>query len=161
MALILTTAFLAVAALALSDSTTLLPLDFPPLLGSDSGSPFNGLTFTIYPDKGCQSQAAGIYTGQYGFYQAYQMQSYHLSRTLYANETLDFYAGSGTDLQVNNTIDHTLDGDYTEACWVYDATAGLNATTQDKADKLSKHLGREKGCHTLNKNEWCAILWLI
>ncbi|KAL9065675.1 MAG: hypothetical protein Q9161_008061 [Pseudevernia consocians] len=152
MTLILTTVFLAVAALALSD--------FPLASEIDSGSLFNDLTFTVYPEKGCQSKAAGIYTGQYGFYEPYQMQSYHLSRTLHANETLDFYAGLGTDTQVNNTIDHTMDGNYSEACWIYDATAGLNATTQDKADKLSKHLGKEKGCHTLDKNEWCALIWL-
>ncbi len=159
MALILATAFLAIAALALPDPTSLLARDFPPVVGFDTGSLFKDLTFTIYSEADCNDEAAGTYTGSYGLYEAYQMQSYHLSRALNGTENLDFYAGSGTDMQVNNTIDHTLDGHYTEACWVYDATAGLNATTHDKAAEHGEHHGRDEGCHTLDKNEWCAMIW--
>ena len=87
------------------------------------------------------------------------MYSYHLSRELGTSEVLDFYSGSATDLKVNNTYDPALDGHYTEACWLYDATAGVNATTKDSADRSGPHHGRNQGCHTLNKNEWCAVIW--
>ena len=84
------------------------------------------------------------------------MQSYHLSRSLLDNEVLDFYSGSRTDLQHKNTINHAMNGHYTEACWLYDATAGLNATTDD----IPRKQGVEIGCHTLNQNEWCAMIRL-
>lgn len=86
------------------------------------------------------------------------MNSYRLSRPLEENEVLDFYSGLATSKVVNNTFDSTLDGHYTEACWLYDVTAGVNATSHDDGHDEDKD-GRQKGCHKLNKNEWCAIVW--
>ncbi|CAD6584814.1 MAG: hypothetical protein ASARMPREDX12_001758 [Alectoria sarmentosa] len=157
-ALLLTTAF-ALIALALPSPPNLidalLPRDFPQPLGVYHGAPFEGLTFTIYAERNCKGTPAGIYTGDYGLYEAYQMQSYHLSRTLLDNEVLDFYSGTPTDLRAKNTINHNLNGHYTEACLLYDVTAGQNATTDNSADKA----GKIQGCHTLNMNEWCAVIW--
>ena len=156
MALILTSALMAVTALALPNPiNTLAPRDIPQPIGFSQGIAFLDLTFKIYPKSDCKGSPAGNYQGSYGFYDAYQMQSYHLSRTLYDDEVLDFYSGSATDSQPNNTIDHALDGHYTEACYVLDVTAGSDATTDD--DDNSK--GRKQGCHTLKHNEWCAMIW--
>ncbi|KAF6228848.1 hypothetical protein HO133_006959 [Letharia lupina] len=161
MTLILATAFIAITALALPNPTnSILPRDFPEPLGRNQGSPFTALTFTIYEEPHCKGEPAGTYTGSYGFYEAHQMQSYRLTRTLTIHEVLDFYSGSATDLTVNNTHDPTKNGHYTEACWLYDATAGINATEKDQATGGGGHNGKTAGCHTLNKNEWCAILWL-
>ncbi|CAF9932991.1 MAG: hypothetical protein ALECFALPRED_005459 [Alectoria fallacina] len=154
MALPLTTAFLATTALALPTSTD--PV-LPQALGFDSGLDFLELTFTIYAEKDCKGEPAGIYVGSYGYYEAYQMQSYRLSRDLYDNERLDFYSGSETDQpHVNHSIVHTLDSHYTEACWLYDVTAGVNATEHDN---INEHQGSNKGCQTLIENEWCAVIW--
>ena len=89
------------------------------------------------------------------------MQSYHLSRALRGAERLDFFAGPGGDDEpVNHTIDHALDGHYTEACLLFDVRAGVNATTHDKGvdDPADSH-GRNVGCHKLVRNEWCANIW--
>lgn len=159
---ILTTALIAVTAIAHPNPTNpLVPRDFPQPVGKNSqGLDFeNGLEFKIYERKNCEGSPAGVYTGNYGFYEAYQMQSYHLSRPLEGNETLDFYAGLEPVVGVNNTFDPTLNGQSTMSCLMYDATAGRNATEDDKAADQAEHLGKDKGCHTLNKNEWCAVIW--
>ena len=168
MALILATALVAIIALALPNPpNTLSPHDYPKAKGYLTGNQYNhNLTFTIYAEKKCTGNPQMTYSGQYGYYDAFQMQSYHLSRTLSKSEVLDFYSGSQTDLEVNHTIDYTLDGRYAEACWLYDATAGLNATTGDREfeenqeyQEKQKHHGRHEGCHTLVANEWCAVIW--
>lgn len=147
---ILTTAFIAVTALALSNPTdSLLPReDLPPPKGIDQGSPFVELEFTVYAEADCKGPAAGIFDGSYGFYAARQMQSYRLNRTLMSGqETLDFYAGPWLPgLSENNyTVDHALNGHYTTSCLSWDFTADYN--------------GGEAGCHTLPQNEWCAMIW--
>ena len=161
MALILTTAFIAITALALPNpnpTSNIQSREFPQPLGSRSGASFSyDLTFKIYAEQNCTGEPAG----SYGFYEAYQMQSYHLSRTLGWAETLDFFAGPGGDDEpVNHTIDHALDGHYTESCLLFDVRAGVNATTYDKGvdDPTDSH-GRNVGCHTLVRNEWCANIW--
>ena len=165
MALILTTAFIAIIALALPNpkpTINILPPKLPQPLGSRSGAPFSlDLTFTIYAEPDCNGEPAGVYTSSYGFYEAYQMQSYHLSRALLWPETLDFFAGiGGDDEPANHTIDHTLDGHYTESCLLFDVRAGVNATTHDKGvDDPAESHGRNVGCHTLVRNEWCANIW--
>lgn len=166
MAPILATAFIAIIALVLPAVTgPVLPrLDYPPPLGFTQGFDFLDLTFTLYAEKNCNGEPAAISKGSYGIYKAYQMQSYRLSRPLYEEEKLDFYSGSETDLYsssetdllVNNTIDHALDGQPAETCWVYDTTAGVDATTHDNG---AESHGRHQGCHTLDKNEWCAVIW--
>ena len=167
MALILMTAFIAVTALALPNSPSLTgPLrtsGFPVAQGVEQNIDFLDLTFTTYPKGTCQGGASGIYTGVYGFYVAHQMQSYRLTRDLFDDEALDFYSGSESDEEVNNTLDPSKEGHYTLSCWLYDATAGFNATTQDRASSSfsAQHHGRTQGCHTLNKNEWYAIIWKI
>ena len=153
-ALIFAIAFIAVTALALPNSINpLLPRDFPPPLGINQGHDFSGLTFKLYAEKDCKGDPAGIYTGSYGFYEAYQMQSYNLSRQLMANEVLDFYSGLRPDSRDKNKFNHGVNGHYTEACWMYDTTAGVNATT----DGLH---GTHLGCHTLKNIEWCAMIRL-
>ena len=162
MALILATALVAITALALPiPPNRLSPRDFPQPQGVGQGAKFDAsLTFTIYSDINCNGNPAGIYTSSYGFYEAYQMQSYHLSRNLFMNETLDFYSGSPTHPQVDHAIDHSLDGHYTESCLQFDRRAGKNATTSDKPiSDLQDNHGRKKGCHTLVANEWCAVIW--
>ena len=161
MAIVLMTAVIAAIALALPNPAyPILPRDLPQPFGLDQGTDFRDLEFKIYAEPKCKGERAGDYTGSYGFYEAYQMQSYHLSRDLYDNETLEFYSGSGPGMEVDNTIDHSLDGHYTASCWVYDTTAGVNATADDKAVEQGGHLGLGgmEGCHTLNKNEWCAVI---
>lgn len=162
MALILTTAFIAVTVLALpSSNDALVPRDFPPPLGSGQGQTFSPpLTFKVYAEEHCNGDPAAIYTGSYGLYEPYQMQSYHLSRTLNSSELLDFYSGSRTDPSDKNSFNDIVNGHYTEACWIYDTRAGLNATTEDQADIYGEHHGKQKGCHTLVENEWCAIIWI-
>ena len=93
------------------------------------------------------------------------MKSYRLSRTLYEYERLDFYAGLGTDLKINNTVDDARNTHYTESCLQFDVTAGLNATVNEVATKNEvatnpAYDGKTEGCHTLDKNEWCAIIWI-
>lgn len=157
MALILASAFLAVAALAFPNPTNpLLRRNFPQAQGTGQGLDFDKLTFTVYEGGDCLRQPKGVYKGSYGFYEAHQMMSYKLSRPLNPNEVLDFYSGSATDLSVNHTYNPAVENHYTEACWLYDATAGVNATTQDD---LGREEGRKAGCHTLLQNEWCAIIW--
>ena len=164
---ILTTAFTALTALALPNPTDsplpTLPNDFPPGLGPPGllgsleadqgtqfgvahGSPFDKLEFTVYAEPDCKGTPAGIYDGSYGFYSARQMQSYHLNRTLlHGAEQLDFYAGLLPGLlELNHTVDHDLDGHMSTSCLEHDFTMGL----QDE----------RVGCHTLEFNEWCAVI---
>ena len=156
MARILSIAFLAIAALTLPISANpILPGDFPLPLGPDPGRPFSpGLEFTTYANKSCKGEGH-VFTSAYGYYAAFQMQSYTLNRSLTANERLDFFTGNGTGLPDRWSIDHAMDGHYTEACLLYDSTAGINATTHDNQGQ-----GRGNGCHTLNNNEWCANLYI-
>ena len=159
MAMVLTAAFIAVSALALPNPThSLLPRDGTPLgIGSNQGSPFDFLEFTVYAEKDCKGTPAGIFDGSYGYYAARQMQSYHLNRSLHHGaEVLDFYGGflPGTK-EVNHTVDHALNEHYTLSCWAHDVTAGLDGATTDRP---ASH-GELKGCHTLVNNEWCANIW--
>ena len=149
MAKILTTAFIAVTALALPNPTnSLLPRDddFPQPIGVATGSPFYKLEFTVYAQEDCKGTPAGIFDGSYGFYAARQMQSYRLSRTLYhGQEELAFFAGPLPGLlELNHTVDHALNGHYTTSCLEYDFLVDLN--------------GELKGCHTLPNNQWCAVI---
>lgn len=161
MALILFTAFISVTALALPNPThSLLPREVPDDLGFDPGTPFYDLEFTVYKSSNCNGKPAATFLGQYGHFAGYQMHSYRLSRALDSAEVLDFYAGLGPDLSVNNTYDETRNGHSTISCLLYDVTAGHNATEGD----IDKHAndrgdGRQAGCHSLNKNEWCASIW--
>lgn len=165
MALILLTAFISVTALALPNPTnSLLPRDFPQPLGFDQGSPFDQLEIMVYSQENCGRKPAGIFDGNYGFYIGYQMKSYHLSRSLYDYENLDFYAGLGTDSKINNTVDDARNTHYTESCLQFDVRAGSNATISEVASEKEIALqpaydGKTAGCHTLDKNEWCAIIW--
>lgn len=162
MALILFTAFISATALALPNPTdSLLPLPVPDDLGVISGAPFAGLEFRVYLGSDCNDNPAATFDGQYGHFAGYQMRSYHLNRTLYHNETLDFYAGLGTDLKINNTYDKTRNGHSTISCLQYDVTAGFNATEGDLNNYRNDHGdGTQAGCHTLNNNEWCASIWI-
>ncbi|CAD6576559.1 MAG: hypothetical protein ASARMPRED_007778 [Alectoria sarmentosa] len=154
MPLLLTTVILAVTALALPTSTNpILSRQIPQSKGLGVGELFSQLTFTTYAEPSCQG-SGNAFTTAYGFFEAFQMQSYSLSRSLHANEVLDFYTGFGTGLQSKYSVDHAVDGHYTEACLQYDSTAGINATTNDDEGH-----GRWNGCHTLNNNEWCAMIW--
>lgn len=116
-----------------------------------------GFTFTTFADKSCKvgKQEFSAPRAGYGFYEAYQMQSYHLSHDLQNFEKLDFFTGYGVAPQ-RYAINHAVDSHYTESCLQYDSTAGDNATTDDDKD----HGGRKAGCHTLNNNEWCANLYI-
>ena len=146
MSFILVIAFIAGAVLALPNpGDLLLPRDFPQSKGLEQGSSYDNLTFTIYSEQGCKGNPSGIYTGSYGFYEPYQMQSYDLSRPLLEAETLDFFSGPGE-------FDSTKNGHYTEVCLQYSASAGINATDDTENARLS-------GCHTLKQTQWCAILW--
>ena len=156
MARILIIAFLAIAALTLPIATNpILPRDDPQPLGIDPRLLFSdGLEFTTYADKSCQGD--GIhFKGAYGLYEAFQMRSYKLSRSLTKNERLDFFTAFGTGLPDRYSVDHAMDGQYTEACVLYDSTAGVNATTHDDQGH-----GTWNGCHTLKNNEWCANLYI-
>ena len=159
MAMILTTAFIAVTALALPNPTeSLLPRDdIPPAMGQAQGSPFDFLEFTVYAEKDCKGKPAGIFDGSYGYYAARQMQSYHLNRSLHHGaEVLDFFGGflPGTK-EVNHTVDHARNEHYTLSCSTHDVTAGLDGATTDRPAIRGEH----KGCHTLVNNEWCAMIW--
>ena len=178
MAMILTTAFLAVTALALPNPppvttiTTLVPPTVHPVTtvtvslpsnapsGARTGQNFDdGLTFKPYKEVDCHGEAAAVYTGQYGLWEAYQMQSYSLSRALRNDEQLDFFAGIDANGNINNTADNSKNGHFTLSCFKFDVRAGANATTSD-VGKDPKFHGRDEGCHTLVHNEWCANLWL-
>lgn len=161
LALIFFTAFIATTALALPNPThSLLRRDDPQPLGVEKawGTEFVDLVFTVYDGIDCDGHSV-IYTGQYGFYSAFQMRSYRLSRHLRSNEMLDFYSGLGN----NHTVDHSLNGHFSKACLQFDARAGLNATGDD--DNESSYMtgnfgdGTSKGCHTLRSNQWCANIY--
>lgn len=160
MALILIIAILAIAALTLPTATNpILPRDYPPPQGIDQGLLFSkGLEFTTYANKSCQGDGHA-FKGAYGYYAAFQMQSYSLSRSLADDEQLDFFTGNSTGLPDQYSVDHATDGHYTEACLFYDSTAGVNATTHDNQGHNQSH-GRNNGCHTLKNNEWCANLYI-
>lgn len=84
------------------------------------------------------------------------MQSYSLSRHLSDDEVLQFFTGHEDDVSGSRyQVDHNMDGHYTEACLLYDSTAGINATEDDTHGH-----GRLKGCHNLINNEWCANMWV-
>ena len=153
MAIVLTTALIAVTALALPDAA---PPTAPP--GLSPGGKFDDrLEFRPYKGVDCHGTAAAVFEGQYGYWEAFQMQSYSLSRSLKHYETLDFYSGIGTDGKINHTVDNSKSGHFSVSCLKFDLRAGVNATTSDTGD--SPH-GRDKGCHTLVHNEWCANIWI-
>ena len=162
MALILTTAFIAIIALAHPAITTpVLPRqDYPPPLGVEAGTLLPvGFSFTTYAKKSCEGEGnvfAEYTNASYGDYAPWQMRSYHLSRALKDNEKLDFFTGFGTGLQSKYSVDLVVNGHYTESCLQYDSTAGDDATTDDD-DK--DHDGRKGRCHDLKNNEWCANLY--
>ena len=159
MALILLTACVSVTALALPNPTySLPPREVPPNLGLKLGTPFVNLDFTEYKKVDCDGEPEAVFDGQYCRFAGYQMRSYHLNRTLKVGETLDFYAGLGTDVEVNRTYDHTWNGHSTKSCLLYDVTAGVNTTERDVGFHVSDHTpnGRYVGYHTLNENERCA-----
>ena len=163
MALILTTALIAVTALALPDAppvtTVTVPAPAAPS-GLETGLNFTaGLVFQPYKGVDCHGDPAAKYNGQYGFYDPWQMQSYRLSRSLEANEYLDFYSGIGSDGNINYTVDNSKSQDLSLSCVKFDLRAGVNATTSD-VGKHPRFHGRNKGCHTLVHNEWCARIWL-
>lgn len=146
MALILTTAFIAIIALALPAITTpVLPRqDYPPPLGVEAGTLFPaGFTFTTFADKSCKG-VGHVFSDDgagYGDYAPWQMQSYHLSRDLKSYEILEFFTGFGTGLQNKYSVDHAMDSHYTESCLQYDSTAGTNATTDDDKDHGGGRVG--------------------
>lgn len=156
MAVILTTALFAVTALALPINTVPVSLrDTPQALGVDPGELFPAdLMFTTYAEKSCEGEGHA-FKSAYGYYDAFQMQSYSLTRSLHDYEVLDFYTGFGTGLNSRYAVDHAMDGNYAQACVQYNSTAGINATTYD-----NKGHGRWDGCHELKNNEWCAVMWL-
>ena len=153
MTALLTTAFLAATLLALPTSTTRILPRALPAEGVGQGDLYSQLTYTTYAEINCQGSGHTV-TGGYGYYTAYQTQSYHLSRALRNNEVLDFYTGFGTGLPSKYSVDHAMDGDYDDACLQYDSTAGINATTHDNEGH-----GRHIGCHTLVNNEWCSNIY--
>ena len=146
--MILTTAFIAITALALPDPThSLRRRDFPQPIGQDQGKPFDKLELTVYAEQNCQGTPAGIFDGSYGFYAARQMQSYRLNRTLvHGYEQLDFYAGPLLPgyLDLNHTVDMARNGHYTTSCLEHDTVADF--------------IGERAGCHTLEVNQWCAVI---
>ena len=149
MAMILITAFIAVTALALPDAV------FEDWIGRN----FTDLIFKPYKGVDCHGKPAAVYEGQYGFWDALQMQSYSLSRPLEPYEFLDFYSGIGTDGMKNHTVDDSKTGHVSISCMNFDLRAGVNATTSDTGNDPKFH-GRNQGCHTLVHNEWCAKIWL-
>ena len=163
MAMILTTAFIAITALALPNAPPVVGVTVPPAPapdGVETGKDFDdGLVFTLYKGVECHGEPAIVYRGQYGRWEALEMQSYNLSRSLELNEELDFYSGIGADGKVNYTVDNSRSGHFSDSCFQFDRRAGVNATTSD-AGKHPKMHGRNEGCHTLVHNEWCANLWL-
>ena len=143
MSFILKIAFIAGAVLALPNPGDLLPRqDRPQPKGTSQGAPFDNLTLTIYDATNCKGKPSKIYTGNYGFYEPFQTQSYSLSRLLSDDETLDFYSGPGE-------YDPAKNSHYTEQCWQFSARAGINATT----DK-DQNAARQSGCHTLTQTQW-------
>ena len=163
MAMILTTAISAVTALALPDAppvtTVTVPAPAAPS-GVETGLNFTaGLVFKPYKGVDFHGDPAAIFYGQYGLWEAFQMQSYHLSRALEKHEYLDFYSGIGTDGNINNTVDNSKNAHFSVSCLKFDLRAGVNATTSDVGNEPKFH-GRHEGCHTLVRNEWCANIWL-
>lgn len=163
--MLLSTVFLAIAALSLPTSATpVLPrgdADPPPPLGIDIGNIETvDLVFTSYTDEHCQNDGQAFRTA-FGFYMAQNMKSYHLNRSLKKDEVLEFFTGYGTGLSSKYSVDNTMDGHYTEACLQYDSTAGINATTNDDPQNAGSSQGRWSGCHTLHNNEWCANIYEI
>lgn len=148
MSFIVKIAFIAGAVLALPNpGDLLLRQDRPQPKGTDQGALFDNLTLTVYEGNNCKGKPSAIYTGNYGYYDAYKTQSYSLSRILQDDETLDFYSGPGE-------YDPAKNSHYAEQCWQFSARAGINATT-DKEQSAA----RDQGCHTLTQFQWCAMLW--
>ena len=154
MVMILTTAFISVTALALPD----VPPTAPPSLSSGDEF-FDGLIFKPYKGVDCHGEPAAVYDGQYGRWEAFQMQSYSLNRPLLDGENLDFYSGRGTDGNINYTVDNSKSGHFSVSCLQFDLRAGVNATTSDTGNHPKLH-GKNQGCHTLVHNEWCANIWI-
>ena len=134
------------------------PPTAPP--GLRPGGKFDdGLIFKPYKGVDCHGKAAAEFDGQYGRWEAFQMQSYSLSRSLKHYETLDFDSGIGTDGKINHTVDNSKSGHSSLSCFEFDLRAGVNATTSDTGHRPKFH-GRNRGCHTLVHNEWCANIWI-
>ena len=162
MVMILTAAFIAVTALALPNAPLVATVTMqltPAPSGVETGKKFdNDLKFKPYKGVDCHREPAAVYEGQYGRWEAFQMQSYSLSRSLRPAEQLDFYSGMGADGNINYTVDNSRSGHFSISCFRFDLRAGVNATTSDVGQHPKIH-GRNKGCHTLVHNEWCANLW--
>ena len=162
MVMILTTAFIAVTALARPDAPPVVTVTVPPPPAPpsvDVGKKFDdGLIFKPYKGVDCHGEPAAVYDGQYGLWEAFQMQSYSLSRSLGPAEQLDFYSGIGSDGNINYTVDNSRSGHFSTSCFQFDLRAGVNATTSDVGNHPKIH-GKKEGCHTLVHNEWCANLW--
>lgn len=164
MVMILITALLTVTALALPNAppvtTVTVSLPSPVPSGAKTGKNFDdGLTLKLYKGIDCNDKPVAVYEGQYGWGEAYQMQSYSLSRSLRNEEQLDFYSGMDANGNINNTVDNSRNGHVSLSCFKFDVRAGANATTSDVGNHPKFH-GRNEGCHTLVRNEWCSILWL-
>lgn len=152
----LTSAFIALTALALSTSANpVTPRarvpDGPQPQGLDQGA-FFYFNFTTYTSPHCGGEAL-VFAGAAGWYIPVTMQSYSLSDDLKDVYRLDFFTGDGTGL----VSKIPTDGDVKRACGQFDATAGVNASTHDA--KGEGH-GRWKGCHDLVRKEECAMIWI-